>query len=131
MLKCNFETCFVNANINEYFYDVVDDNLIITCSSECQAHTLKRILCNAGVKRQRQNKGSPFRRCYLRMLFLVNRLVLMFSTSFLRSSSPIRNVLVLQKNVWLQLLQSIWYTQSVIRLSLILSFGCTSILLMF
>ena len=44
---------------------------------------------------------------------LVNRLVVMFSTSFLYSSSLVPNVLPVSPiYVWLQLFQGIWYTQS-------------------
>ena len=63
---------------------------------------------------------------------LVNRLVVMFSTSFLCPSSLVPNILPVSLiYVWLQLLQGIWYTQSVFFLSSTLSFGCTSILLVF
>ena len=63
---------------------------------------------------------------------LVNRLVVMFSTSFLYSYSLVSNVHPVSPiYVWLQLLQGIWYTQSVFLLFSTLSFGCTSILLMF
>ena len=63
----------------------------------------------------------------------VNRLVVMFSTSSLCSSSLVLNVLPVSPiyiYMWLQLFQGIWYTQCVFLLST-LSFGCTSILLMF
>ena len=63
---------------------------------------------------------------------LVDRLVVMFSTSFLCSTSCVQrvpNVLPVSPIcVWLQLLQGTWYTQSVFLLSPTLSFGCTSIL---
>ena len=63
---------------------------------------------------------------------LVNRLVVMFSTSFLYSYSLVSNVHPVSPiYVWLHLLQGIWYTQSVFLLFSTLSFGCTSILLMF
>ena len=64
--------------------------------------------------------------------FLVNRLVVMFSTSFLCSSNLVPNVLPVSLiYVWLQLLEGIWYTQAVFLLSSTLFFGCTSNILMF
>ena len=72
--------------------------------------------------------------CYITVdtLFcsLLNRLVVMFSTSFLRSSSLVPNVLPISPiYVWSQLLQRTWCTQSVVLLSSTLSFRCTSNLL--
>ena len=65
------------------------------------------------------------------MTFSSVRLVVMFLTS-LCSSNPVPNVLPVSPiYVWLQLLQGVWYTQSVFLISSTLSFGLTSILLMF
>ena len=49
--------------------------------------------------------------------FLVNRLVMMFLTSFLCSSTLVPIVLPVSPiYVWLQLLQGIWHTRSVFTL---------------
>ena len=64
--------------------------------------------------------------CYWRlMLYNCWLSLVMFSTSFLCSSSFVPNFLCfVDIYVWLQLLQGIWYT--VFLLSSTLSFGCTS-----